>query len=200
MTLFKKSPCQSFMVTFILLFSISTAPLAELFELHPNSKGLMVEAPRPEGYTSLLHIGPNNVFQWFKESGKGESFWLQLSIYDFPTTFGTAFKTIEPLEWAKVMVPEGSGNIVSAARSLNDATRFIEIVYDHDLNVANQKWRNRNSTRTFMVGGHTIFAECIVAKQFTKQGAAPPASYMARLRLSHTPECQVMLNGLRVSE
>lgn len=185
---------------FLSFFTICNSALAEVFERHPNAKGLTIEAPRPDGYTSLSKIGPNHVFQWGKKSGENVIFWLQLGVYDFPTKFGSVFKNLDPLEWAKIIVPEGSGNIVSATRSRNKLPRFIDIEYDHVINVAGQKWLSRNLMRTFILNGRTIAAECIASIQISKHDSAPTAPLMARLLLDNMPDCELMLNGLRVSE
>lgn len=189
-----------FLVVSIFLCSIGNVALAEIFDHHPNAKGLKVEAPRPKGYIAEKVKDSNHVFQWGKESGRGQIFWLQLSIYEMPKEVVSKFSTIEPLEWAKLLIDNEEEHIISAENVHTNYYHTIDIVYDHTLYIENEKWRNRNLIRMFEASGRMVVVECIVAAPFTNQGTPPPVSFLAELYSQHLSECKAMLDGVSVSK
>lgn len=196
---FGKTPNHARVAAALLLYSFNNTSLAEVFENHPNSKGLRIESPLPKGYTAIRNMGPNVVFQWGKEPEKGTILWIQLSSYKVPDKEPNTFTKMEPMKWAKALVPYNTGSIVSAVEARTNDTRSIDVVYDYVLNVGDQRWRNLTFARSFFISKRLVVVECISA-MLQRQGNAPTISNLNELRNKHSPDCNVVLDGLRIEQ
>lgn len=181
------------------LFSFNNSALAQDVGTLPNTKGLRVEIASPIGYTTVRNRSQNQVLQFARQTERGYMYWLQLNIYSVPVEVVSRFKNAKPSQWADGIASMNDDNIVSAELAPINSFRAIDIVYDHDLLVGSEKWRNRNLMRTFEVAGRMVVAQCMVSVQYLKNGTQPPVLLLTEIRDQHYPECKAFLDGLKVT-
>lgn len=153
----------------------------------------------PAGYQSLAARPGNQIIQLARQNARGHIFFLQLSVYEYPSELVADFRTVSAEAWATDLLDEKGDVLISSVVKQSGPHRSIDIVHDQDLMVGPAKWRSRHATRWFEVGGRIVAIECVTSAQYTSTGIQPPNSVLASLRNEQVVECDNFMDGVKVS-